>query len=44
MSQNQSLIYSDGEIELKVSVDGESVWLNRQQIAALFSRDVKTIG
>jgi len=44
VSQNQSLIYSDGEIELKVSVDGESVWLNRQQIAALFSRDVKTIG
>ena len=25
-------------------VENETVWLNRQQIAALFSRDVKTIG
>jgi len=25
-------------------VENETVWLNRQQIAALFSRDIKTIG
>ena len=41
---NNSIIYSDGEIELKVSVDSETVWLSRQQIAELFGRDIKTIG
>ncbi len=38
------IIYNDGELELKVSVEQESVWLNRNQIAELFGRDVKTIG
>jgi hypothetical protein len=27
-----------------VSVDDETVWLNRQQLSELFARDVKTIG
>ena len=34
----------DETIRLEVRVENETVWLNRQQIAALFSRDVKTIG
>lgn len=34
----------DGNIELQVFAQNESVWLNRQQIAKLFSRDVKTVG
>lgn len=38
------IVYNDGELELKVSVEQESVWLNRNQIAELFGRDVKTIG
>lgn len=44
--QNRSeiVIYNDGELELKVSVENETVWLNRNQIAELFDRDVKTIG
>ena len=42
--QNQTLIYNNGELELKVSVENESVWLNRVQMAELFDRDVKTIG
>ena len=29
---------------LEVRVEGETVWLNCQQIALLFDRDVKTIG
>lgn len=33
-----------GELELKVSLENETVWLNRNQIAKLFGRDVKTIG
>ena len=38
------VVYNDGEIELKVSVDEETVWLNRNQISDLCERDVKTIG
>lgn len=34
----------DETIKIEVRVENESVWLNRQQIADLFSRDVKTIG
>ena len=33
-----------GDSELSVKTDGETVWLNRQQMAVLFDRDVKTIG
>ena len=29
---------------MEVRIDTETVWLNRQQIAVLFDRDVKTIG
>ena len=38
------VIYNDGELELNVSLKKETVWLNRNQIAKLFDRDVKTIG
>lgn len=41
---NNTVIYNDGEIELDVSVENETVWLNRNQISELFDRDVKTIG
>ena len=34
----------DETIRLEVRIEDETVWLNRQQIAVLFSRDVKTIG
>jgi len=44
MLENQAIVYNNGEIELKVSVDDETVWLNRQQISELFDRDIKTIG
>ena len=29
------------ELELKVSLDNETVWLNRQQLSELFDRDIK---
>jgi len=38
------IVYENGELELKVSVNSETVWLNRQQLSNLFDRDVKTIG
>ena len=38
------LYQPDETIRLEVRIDGETVWLNRQQMAQLFNRDVKTIG
>ena len=35
---------SDKGDELSVRLDYDTVWLNREQLAALFDRDVKTIG
>ncbi|MCL2467873.1 MAG: virulence RhuM family protein, partial [Micrococcales bacterium] len=39
-------IYQDADrsIRIEVHTDSETVWLNRQQMATLFGRDVKTIG
>ena len=34
----------EGEIKLDVKTDGDTVWLNRNQMADQFGRDVKTIG
>lgn len=34
----------DREIKLSVPIEQETVWLNRNQMAELFGRDVKTIG
>ena len=34
----------DSTVKLEVRLENETVWLNRQQIALLFDRDVKTIG
>ena len=43
---NEIVIYQseDGKTQLDVTMEGETVWLNRQQLAELFGRDVKTIG
>jgi len=38
------LYQPDNSTQLEVRVENETVWLNRQQIAQLFNRDVKTIG
>ena len=45
-TQNELVIFEteDNAIKLEVPVEGETVWLNRQQMAELFGRDVKTIG
>ena len=34
----------DAKTQLDVKLEGETVWLNRQQLAEPFGRDVKTIG
>lgn len=35
---------ADKSVSLSVPFENETVWLNRQQMASLFDRDVKTIG
>lgn len=35
---------SDAGVDVRVILDGDTVWLNRDQLAVLFGRDIKTIG
>ena len=37
------IVYSNGELELKISVNDETIWLNQKQIAKLFDKDIRTI-
>ena len=42
---SQIVLYQpDGSIRLEVKLEQDTVWLNRQQMAQLFGRDIKTIG
>ncbi len=43
---NEIILYQTNELpeRIEVRIENETVWLNRQQIALLFGRDVKTIG
>ena len=44
-NNSEIIIYQpDADVKLEVRLNGETVWLNRQQMAVLFGRDVKTIG
>ncbi len=44
--KNEIILYSPDELteHIEVRLEDETVWLNRNQIATLFGRDVKTIG
>ena len=43
--ESQIVLYQpDESIRLEVKLDQDTVWLNRQQMAQLFGRDIKTIG
>lgn len=44
--ENQIEIFktSDGQTEVEVKFETETVWLNRNQLSILFDRDIKTIG
>ena len=44
-TENQIVVYQPNEtVRLDVRLENETVWLNRQQMAQLFGRDIKTIG
>ena len=42
---NEIIKFEDGELKLDVTVsqNHETVWLNREQIAKLYDRDIKTM-
>lgn len=42
--KNEIILFENQGVRLEVNLNDETVWLNRQQMAKLFSRDVKTIG
>ena len=44
MSEIKIFQAKDNLVEVSVQFDDETVWLNRNQLATLFDRDVKTIG
>lgn len=45
MQENEIILYQrDSTVKFEVRLENDTVWLNRQQIATLFDRDVKTIG
>lgn len=45
VNKNEIILYQpDSTISLEVRMENETLWFNRQQMALLFDRDVKTIG
>ena len=44
--ENKIEIYEgeNGQLQVEVKFDKETVWLNRHHLALLFGRDIKTIG
>jgi hypothetical protein len=47
VEQGEIVLYNSingSDFQIEVRVENETVWLNRQQLALLFDRDVKTIG
>jgi len=45
MSEQQIQIFTsqDGQVELTVSFDADTVWLSQRQMAELFAKDVRTV-
>ena len=42
--KNEIILFENQGVRLEVNLKDETVWLNRQQLADLFDRDIKTIG
>ena len=43
IENNQIVVYDNGEIELKVSMNDDTIWLTQKQLSELFEKDVRTI-
>ena len=47
MEHGEIVVYKtaqDAGLQLEVKIEGETVWLSRQQLSELYGRDIKTIG
>ena len=44
MKNNEIIMFDNQNVKLEVNMHDETVWLNREQIAVLYDRDIKTIG
>ena len=42
--KNEIILFENQKVKIEVNMHNETVWLNREQLAALFDRDIKTIG
>ena len=42
--KNEIIIFKNQNVKLEVNMKDDTVWLNREQLATLFDRDIKTIG
>ena len=42
--KNEIILFENQDVKLEVNVKDDTVWLNREQLAMLFDRDIKTIG
>lgn len=42
--KNEIILFENQNVKLEVNMKNETVWLNREQLAILFDRDIKTIG
>ena len=42
--KNEIILFENQNVKLEVNLKDETVWLNREQLAILFDRDIKTIG
>lgn len=42
--KNEIVLFENQKVKLEVNMKDETVWLNREQLAKLFDRDIKTIG
>ena len=42
--KNEIILFENQNVKLEVNIKDETVWLNREQLAKLFDRDIKTIG
>ena len=42
--KNEIILFENQDVKLEVNMKDATVWLNREQLAMLFDRDIKTIG
>jgi hypothetical protein len=43
INMSDIIIYEDGNLELKVEFDGETVWLSQNELVQLFDKDQSVI-